>query len=82
MVCVPRLIGAHAISVGIYIVAVTCSVATIPEVPLATLNTPENLGWRNSNELNWIREKLKGVIYGPPVVKMSDAEYFGWTAAC
>jgi len=78
----PRSIGAHAISAGIYMVAATCSVATIPEVPLASFNAPELFGWRNSDALNEIREKLKVVIYGPPVVEMSDAEYFGWIAAC
>ena len=83
----PPSIGAHVTSIGIYMVAVTCSVATISEVPLATFNTPQIFGWRNSSVLYTILEKLKIVICGPPVVEvrapgeMSDAEYFGWTAA-
>jgi hypothetical protein len=73
------------VAVGIYMVAVTSCIAKIPTAPLATLITPRIFGWRNSWVLDEIREKLKIAIYGPPKVRdkdeMTDAEWFGWTAA-
>ena len=62
-------------------VMVTCSVAKVPTVPLATVIRQEVFSWRNNWVLDDCQRKLKIKIFGyPPAREMTDEEYFGWTA--
>jgi len=75
-----------SVAVGVYMVMVTSCVLKIPTVPLATSIRPGTFSKRNRRVLEELKRRLKNEIYGFPQVDenptMSDAEYFGWTAAC
>jgi hypothetical protein len=71
----------RSLKLGLYMVMVTCSVAKVPTVPLATVIRQEVFGWRNNWVLDDCQRKLKIKIFGyPPAREMTDEEYFGWTA--